>query len=140
MQHALRAGRSGTLPTNEVAMIERNLRPGHNTDAGRAPAPSDDASGWDQGTQHDALRGELDLAFLRRGHVGALLLPGLQVTIVDRAGTAILSSTVDVPTLIHASLAQGTYTLIARHGNAIKLRDIEVVPGKTERVLFEWDA
>jgi hypothetical protein len=122
-------------------MIEGKLRLRRTPETKPAPSAPADAEKRDHGsTLQDAPGGELDLAFLRRGHVGSLLLPGLQVTIADRAGTAILSGTVDVPALIHASLVQGTYTVIARHGNAIKLRDVEVVPGKTERVLFEWDA
>lgn len=119
-------------------MIEHKLGLSHT--AIPAPGAHDGAGDRGQGGDvQDSPDGELDLAFLHSPHGGALL-SGLQVTIADHAGTPILSSIVDVPTLLHASLAQGTYTVIARHGNTIKLYDVEIVRGKTERVLFEWNA
>jgi hypothetical protein len=124
----------------ESHVIERNLRPGHDEDTRRATGAPDDASERDRGVPHDAAAGEIDLAFLRNTRIGVAPSPGLQVTIADHAGRVILSSTVDLPTLIHASLAQGAYTVVARSGDTIRLRDFDVFPGKTGRVLFEWDA
>jgi len=122
-------------------MLARNLRSGHETNAGRGPVARDGAGDLDREVSHDAPAGEINLAFLLKSRSRTAPTPVLlRVTVADHAGRAILSSTIEGTTLLHARLAQGTYTVIVRSGDAIRVRDCEVSPGRTERVLFEWDA
>jgi hypothetical protein len=119
-------------------MFARNLHQDHNANAGRRAIAHGDAGDPDRDPWRDELGGEVDLAFLPKTRVSTTPAE-LQVTITDQAGREILSSAVDGPTLVHAHLAQGTYTVIARSDHVIKLRDFEVLPGRTGRVLIEWD-
>lgn len=81
----------------------------------------------------------LEVEFVETGPAHAFFSAGVQVTITDRAGNAVLDARSDGPFLL-AMLPDGQYTITARNSASMKTRTVTIERDKHTRVVFDWRA
>lgn len=87
--------------------------------------------------KHAATRYPLQLEFLLKAKPKDEYLADVKVQIKDAHDKVVLDATAGGPFLL-AQMPAGKYTVSAERDGNIEHRQVEIVPGKQRRVVFEW--
>lgn len=68
---------------------------------------------------------------------GSQLLPGVEVSIVDKRGKPMLELEKAGP-MLYVKMPNGSYKVTARHGDVTQTRQVTLAPGKPKSLNFFW--